>query len=134
MAVSVWVVPSTVVGAVVDGGTPVVVVISTGEPIRSGTRVWDGPDAGGGTGAVLFFVVVAVVAPRPVVVVLLRAVVVVVTSGGAVVDGGVVVVGAGGGVVVVGSSTCARTPVAVIPEQIASAPNQTQRLRRTAPS
>jgi hypothetical protein len=114
----------------------VVVVISTGAPRRSGTSVWDGPDAGGGIGAPLRagVLVVVVVAPRAVVVVALRVVVVVVAFGVV-----VVVVSCGGAVVVgidesgSGTSVWARAP-AKGARHIPSAPKQTQRLRRISQS
>jgi hypothetical protein len=116
----------TAVVAVVGGGVAVVVVTSTGEPSRSGTRGCEAPDAGGGIGAVLFGFVVDVVGAGFAVVVVTARVVVVVT------DTIVVVVEDGSGaVVVVSSGPSAITPAALVARQNATAPIQTQRLRRT---
>jgi hypothetical protein len=117
----------------VDGGGAVagdVVVETSTDPSRSGTRVCDGPDAGGGIGAVLFGFVVDVVVDDRVVEVF---VVVVVVDAGVVttvlVVGLVVVVCSGGGSV--GRPVCALTPAAPVSRHTTSAPKQTQGPRRT---
>ncbi len=105
-------------------GVEVVVSTTNGVPSRSGTSVWEGPAAGGGTGrpppATVVAVVRCVVVVRP-------AVVGVVELGG---TGAKVVVVVVGVVVVVCAIT--RAVVARVPK--ASAPRQTEMTRRTRPS
>ena len=115
----------------VDGGGAVtgdVVVETSTDPSRSGTRVCDGPDAGGGIGAVLLGFVVDVVVDERVVE---GFVVVVVVDAGVVTTVLVVVVGFSGEVVV--GMVCALTPAAPVSRNTTSAPKQTQGPRRTPP-
>jgi hypothetical protein len=111
-----------------SAGLVVVVSSDTGVPNKSGTSVWVGPAAGGGTGRPPVATVVELDVDLAVVVVVGFCVVEVVVDAGG--TAGVVVVVLAGGVVVL-VVVWANTSPAVVRARNASAPKSTGKTRRT---